>query len=448
MAVLNILNIVAASFYLYLFIVVQRMSLKGREHRLIGLSALALFQWTLSAYFVYNSQNIEVLNFLVPFSCIGMFFFFPLTFHFAYSVCFKRPMPLPLFVLIYLIALAFSIVHFVYPFSLELVLSENGAVVLRQAVDNPLNLVWLVYVLTTWLVPTWFYMWYYRHTPLNRERRQAKILIRMIIICIVAIIGEYYLTPLLPNWNIPTQSPLLFSMWIAAMVYAIWRYGFLRIGPEYLTDKILESIEDLVLLYDMQGRQIYRNRKAVQVLGEGRVGLGGDGELVEKVVRPLLSKSASWSEGQAERQLSLSGPSPRPEEGMALPWHGIGEARRDVQSVGGEESAARRRSSTVNYRVKPLMDRFGDPLGVLVTGTVAPDFEDFVRMNHLTVREAEVLEYLLAGWTSQKTARSLDISERTVKAHITKIYSKTGATNRVELANMLIMTRELNSSNN
>jgi DNA-binding CsgD family transcriptional regulator len=56
---------------------------------------------------------------------------------------------------------------------------------------------------------------------------------------------------------------------------------------------------------------------------------------------------------------------------------------------------------------------------------------------HLTDREAEVLQYLAAGLSIGSTARVLSITERTVKAHITSIYQKTGAENRVELLNLV-----------
>ncbi len=47
----------------------------------------------------------------------------------------------------------------------------------------------------------------------------------------------------------------------------------------------------------------------------------------------------------------------------------------------------------------------------------------------------------MAGWTISQTAQALHITERTVKAHISNIYSKTGASNRIEVSNMLAGAR-------
>jgi DNA-binding CsgD family transcriptional regulator len=52
----------------------------------------------------------------------------------------------------------------------------------------------------------------------------------------------------------------------------------------------------------------------------------------------------------------------------------------------------------------------------------------------LTPREGEVLGGLLAGWTYAQIACSLFISDKTVSSHVSTILRKTGAANRIELA--------------
>jgi two-component system, NarL family, response regulator YdfI len=50
----------------------------------------------------------------------------------------------------------------------------------------------------------------------------------------------------------------------------------------------------------------------------------------------------------------------------------------------------------------------------------------------LTPRESEVLELVAQGLANKQIARQLDISEHTVKFHISAIYRKLGVTNRTE----------------
>jgi DNA-binding NarL/FixJ family response regulator len=52
--------------------------------------------------------------------------------------------------------------------------------------------------------------------------------------------------------------------------------------------------------------------------------------------------------------------------------------------------------------------------------------------DHLTGREVEVLQYLSQGLTNKQIAVMLDISEHTVKFHISSIYAKLGVMNRAE----------------
>jgi DNA-binding NarL/FixJ family response regulator len=52
-----------------------------------------------------------------------------------------------------------------------------------------------------------------------------------------------------------------------------------------------------------------------------------------------------------------------------------------------------------------------------------------------TPREVEILGHVVAGRTYAEIARALVVSEKTVSAHISNMLRKTGAANRVDLAN-------------
>jgi len=62
------------------------------------------------------------------------------------------------------------------------------------------------------------------------------------------------------------------------------------------------------------------------------------------------------------------------------------------------------------------------------------------RFEALTLREIEVLAMLADGLGNKEIARQLDISDNTVKSHLSSIFGKLGATNRTE-AVMLGMRR-------
>ncbi len=55
--------------------------------------------------------------------------------------------------------------------------------------------------------------------------------------------------------------------------------------------------------------------------------------------------------------------------------------------------------------------------------------------NDLSERELEIIELVARGLTNQEIAAELTISKRTVDNHVSNIFTKTGAKNRVALLN-------------
>ena len=51
----------------------------------------------------------------------------------------------------------------------------------------------------------------------------------------------------------------------------------------------------------------------------------------------------------------------------------------------------------------------------------------------LTVREFQILKYMVAGLSNPKIAKKLKITESTVKAHVSSIIRKLKVTNRIEV---------------
>lgn len=65
---------------------------------------------------------------------------------------------------------------------------------------------------------------------------------------------------------------------------------------------------------------------------------------------------------------------------------------------------------------------------------------------HLSAREQQVLERLMQGQSNKEIARQLDITERTVKAHVSAILEKSGVRDRIEL--ILVLSGQVPSEIN
>ena len=68
------------------------------------------------------------------------------------------------------------------------------------------------------------------------------------------------------------------------------------------------------------------------------------------------------------------------------------------------------------------------------TGTHTLSFAGNSSIEHLTPRERQVAEMVHGGGNNKAIARELDISERTVKAHLSAIFRKLDIENRLHLA--------------
>ena len=68
-------------------------------------------------------------------------------------------------------------------------------------------------------------------------------------------------------------------------------------------------------------------------------------------------------------------------------------------------------------------------------------FEHFAVRHDLSVREKEVLRYLLDGCTNSEIAEKLFVSESTVKFHVHNLLQKTGCSGRAQLRSAYLEQR-------
>jgi len=71
-----------------------------------------------------------------------------------------------------------------------------------------------------------------------------------------------------------------------------------------------------------------------------------------------------------------------------------------------------------------------------VTDSKVDTAESISIFEDLSSREQDVLSVLVTGASNKDIARELDITERTVKAHLSSIFQKTGASDRISLVLM------------
>jgi DNA-binding CsgD family transcriptional regulator len=88
---------------------------------------------------------------------------------------------------------------------------------------------------------------------------------------------------------------------------------------------------------------------------------------------------------------------------------------------------------TFAVQVRSLGTRRRRRVAVTVRG-IGRELEAVRRRYRLTAREAEVLQLLLRGYRNKDIAITLGISAATVKRHLMRVFDKTGADSRTQLA--------------
>lgn len=78
--------------------------------------------------------------------------------------------------------------------------------------------------------------------------------------------------------------------------------------------------------------------------------------------------------------------------------------------------------------------RGGSPIDPQAARTLLGARADSHQPVHLTSREAQVLALVREGLANRQVARRLDISERTVKAHLTSAFARIGVSDRTQAA--------------
>lgn len=248
--------------------------------------------------------------------------------------------------------------------------------------------------------------WRWGHrSRLRRERLQGTTLaVAMIVYLCTSGPADYFLSPLL---RLPPMSPLYFFSFLLAVFYAITRYRLLTITQATVSHDILQSIDQAVVLIDPGSRVVGSNRAADDILAAGR---------------SLSGRSLAEAFGH-DRGL---------EEGLADLLAG---RRADLGHFSRTRMGSR--DVTLELSARVVRDRFGDGIGVLLVGNPVRGVDQFRARFHVTRREWDTIQSLLAGIPSRAVARRLDVSERTVKAHIESIYRKLGVHNRVGLLEVL-----------
>lgn len=248
---------------------------------------------------------------------------------------------------------------------------------------------------------------WHRRSSLRKVKKQSRILIIAQLLTIMCVlIDTYYLFYLgdFFQYKTPGASTFYFIIWYAGMAYALLRLRLIKRDSLAYQGRVLAEIEEGVLLMDTEFRIQWYNEAFSQLLDLHENLVQND---VSEIVRPddRFKSDLASLDGQRKHSLSTR---------LDLAYDGLELLR-------------------VEARVSKLEDEFGDPTGYLLIVKEAKTLQHLKRQYGITNREAEVIRHIVAGLSNQDIAWQLQITERTVKAHVTSIFNKMVVDNRVQL---------------
>lgn len=254
-------------------------------------------------------------------------------------------------------------------------------------------------------IPLTAFLWG-RKSPLYREQIQAKIIVISTIIGTMIGVLVDFLSGTEGKNPISCIIPLF---WVAAICYAIIRYGLMRFSPAQI------------------------NR-----------------ELVELMNRPIFMIDRAWTitdlNGNAKRLIELNTGAKQP-----IPMQQVFP---DYQAIEKRVSAVIAAKTTVfshtgflrtfggnllpvvtNFSI--IRDAWGGNIGLFALCIPQIDLEEFIRKYNLSERQSDVMHHIISGSSQAQTADALCISLATVKTHTTSLYNRLGICSRSELYALL-----------
>ncbi|MFN2126860.1 MAG: LuxR C-terminal-related transcriptional regulator [Anaerolineales bacterium] len=240
-----------------------------------------------------------------------------------------------------------------------------------------------------------------------RKKRQAWIILVTQTISLFLIQLDQYVLFFLTHIKasqIPGFYVVLFLIWILGIGYTMYRYRFMADSPSLISRDILSNIEEAVILMDTEFHITLINQSAHAVLGNN---IKISGKPAQNIIKEFNFIK--------DDMLKLK-------QGLLTDF----SCRFNFITMENE-------LIYMDVKCKNIRDKYKDILGILMIAKPVKEVKQFREYFHITARELKVIQMALTGMTNQQIAEELEISERTVKTHLTSIFAKMDVENKIQL---------------
>ncbi|MBN2442320.1 MAG: PAS domain-containing protein [Spirochaetales bacterium] len=243
-------------------------------------------------------------------------------------------------------------------------------------------------------------------TKINREKKQATILINAGIITIILswivdfLAGMYQLEPISSTINL---------FLVISLIYAMTQYRFMQLSAPHVCEEIIANIHESIILLDNHFKIITANPCIEEILNRNKY------TLLNQDISGLV-----WEHEEFIRELHqlFTGES--------------GDFSSRIHFVRKDGT-----KTLMDVKCSIIRDKYHDIIGILIIGNEVQEMQQLKELNNITDREAEVIHHIINGQVNREIAGHLGVTERTIKSHITNIYSKLNVDNKIQLMILL-----------
>jgi PAS domain S-box-containing protein len=409
---MNIISFLAnISFVVYLYLGIQSLILdkKSAVNRIFFLVCLSMALWTLCAVFAFSSATKDEFLFWFTLGSVPNVIFYPMTVHFSLALTrLIRLRPL-VYALIYLPAIPVFYRIFTGHILFRDFVKEGSYWTFMPDYGSPWFIYVSVYYFICMMTGVACFIIRSRKAATNKERNQGKIIAAAMMTSIVIVAMDEIFLSRLSFYQTRALSPILYVFWMAGIWYAIVKYQFLKISPAVVSECIVSTIDESILLLDNDFNIVRINNAAEDTIRLHR------SLLINRPFPEIIEES-----GDVKNSLS------RMKNGEFDSF----SCRLHYRTADGAPVL-------MDVKMKIVRDIHSDIIGVLVIARDVKGFSRFRERFRLSPREADVISLIIQGNSRKDIARILNLSGETVKTHCTSAYNKLGVDNKIQLINLL-----------
>ena len=292
MNVWTVLHFSAFLIYIVLMIYIISKNPDSVMNWLLGMVFICLWFWSGSNALLFNSYiTPDKADIILKIQTIG-WASFP-TFYVLFLLYFmkKEAMLKNPFILVW---------FFMMPFMFETAAFSEKMMVCCDKTDFGLTGTWsnsvfvylfILYCVVMFAVSLGMLVVYRnRQKNINMKKSADIILATTVVAFFITVIVSFVLKSI--KIHVPLEANLTFLIFLAGIIYAAGKYDFFEINAEQAADRILESVDEGLILTDMQGVVMQVNTLAKKILGlEFKVEKDNISEIIqdEKISSMILS---------------------------------------------------------------------------------------------------------------------------------------------------------------